>query len=180
MLYTASGSLPKHIYVSVEGSFIGSSENCDAVWFGLHSHVGRVWGCTVLLENGAVYRNLPPHALFWGKSPQPWSLKQSQLWDCYSPQFSTHAYTYLEGLSAKAKVMGSDISCKYLFTAIPLGDGFTEEPTQDKEFMFLRTDHGRLTIQPTNRVKFIDASFTETDTEWPRLEVQSLTYSCEN
>lgn len=179
MLFTASGSLPKHLYVSVDGAYVGSHGAHNAVWFGLHSHVGRAWGCTVLLESGAVYRNLPPHALFWGPTPAPWTIEQAQLWDCYSPQFSTHTYTYLDGLSAIAKVCGQDVPCTYLFTAIPVGDGFTEEPSQDKEFMFLKTAYGRLTIQPTNRVRFVDKSFTDTEANWPKLGVQTFTYSCE-
>jgi len=179
MLFTASGSLPRHLYVSVDGSFMGTQGVHDAVWFGLHSHPGRAWGCTVLLENGAVYRNLPPHALSWKSPLAPWTIEQAQLWDCYSSQFSIHIYNYLDGLSAIANVCGQDTPCSYLFTAIPYGDGFTEEPTQDKEFMFLRTDHGRLTIQPTNRVRFVDKSFTSEKADWPKLTVQSSVYSCE-
>lgn len=179
MLFTASGSLPRHLYTMVDGSFMGVDGVHDAVWFGLHSHPGRAWGCTVLLENGAVYRNVPPHALSWSRTLAPWTLQQAQLWDCYSSQFSLHAYTYLYGLSAVAKVCGQDTPCTYLFTAIPVGDGFTEEPAQDKEFMFLKTNTGRLTIQPTNRVRFTDKSFTDADAGWPKLTVQNIVYSCE-
>ena len=180
MLFTASGSLPHHLYVKVDGSFIGIEGWHDAVWFGLHAHIGRAWGCTVMLESGAVYRNLPPHAIAWWKDAAPWSLEQAQLWDCYSAQFSTHAYTYLYGLNATAKIGGLSIPCSYLFTAIPYGDGFTETPEQDKEFMFLKTMSGRLTIQPTNRVKFIDKSFTSEGNDWPKLRVQKQVYSCED
>jgi hypothetical protein len=44
--------------------------------------------------------------------------------------------------------------------------------------MFMRTQHGRLTIQPTNRVLFRDASFT-TKLEWRKLRRSEAVYSCE-
>jgi len=179
MLFTSSGSIPRHLYVEVDGTFVGGGGWHKAVWFGLHAHIGRAWGCTVMLDSGAVYRNLPPHAISFGGEAVSWSLEQAQLWDCYSAQFSTHIYTYLDGLRAVARVDGEDVPCSYLFTAIPYGDGFTEEPTQDKEFMFLQTDGGRLTIQPTNRVRFIDKSFTLEGNEWPKLRAQEQIYSCE-
>jgi hypothetical protein len=57
-------------------------------------------------------------------------------------------------------------------------DGWSDAPEQDKEFIFLQLDYGRLTIQPTNRVTFIDRSFI-TDT-LPKLKLQTEIYSCEN
>lgn len=177
-LFTGSGSLPRHLYVKVDGAFLGLDTSQDAVWFGLHAHPGRAWGCTVMLESGAVYRNLPPHALVFGHAMVPWTLRQAQLWDCYGDQFSLHAYDYLDGLSAVARIDGQDVPCAYLFTAIPIGDPYTDEPEQGKEFMFLRTAGGRLTIQPTNRVLFRDKSFTR-DTGWPRLRLSSAVWSCE-
>jgi hypothetical protein len=179
MRFTASGSLERHLYVNVIGEFVGVDGLLPAVWFGLHSHPGRAWGCTVMLECGAVYRNLPPHAITFGNNPIPWSLQQAQLWDCYGTDFSLHIYRYLDGLDAIAMVQGDKLACSYLFTAIPVGDGFTHEPTQDKEFMFLRTDSDMLTIQPTNRVVFVERSFTDDEAPIPKLKVTSEVYSCE-
>lgn len=177
-MYVGSGSLPKHQYVFIDGSFIGVNRWEPAVWFGLHAHPARAWGCTVMLESGAVYRNLPPHALSWVPYAEPWSLKQAQLWNCYGSEFSLHEYDYLSGLTCRAKVRGDEFPGEYLFTAIPLGDAYTACPEQDKEFMFIKTKGGRLTIQPTNKVRFIDASFTR-DIGWPKLVVQDKIYNCE-
>lgn len=178
-LFTASASLPRHIYCLIDSSFVGLEGWHKAVWFGLHSHPGRMWGCTVMLECGAVYRNLPPHALAWEETAPPWEAKQAQLWDCYGPQFSVLVYGYLDGLDATARICGEDVPASYLFTAVPIGDGFTHEPEQEKEFMFLRTEHGRLTVQPTNRVRFREPSFTDDDVPIPRLKTQTEVYSCE-
>lgn len=164
MIYSGSGDLPKHIYCWVDSSFIRKDargfEPC--VWFALHSHPGRAWGCHILLECGAVYRNVPPHALAFGVNPDSWSLQQAQMWDCYGSQFSTVEYTLLAGLRMTTR---EGYSGRYLFTAIPLRDGYSDHPEQAKEFMFCALDNGRLTIQPTNRVLFHDKSFCEA--AWP-------------
>lgn len=163
-MYSGSGNLPYHIYCYVDSGFVRRDaygfEPC--VWFALQSHPGRAWGCHVLLECGAVYRGLPPHALAFNTAPAPWSLADAQMWDCYGSRFSTIEYDFLGALPIKTR---SGARGRYLFTAIPLEDGYTEEPSQAKEFMFCEMNNGRLTILPTNMILFEDDSFTET--AWP-------------
>lgn len=167
-LYTGSGSLPHHGYCLVDRAYTRKSgsgfEPC--VWFGLRSYPTRAWGCHVMLECGAVVRDLPLHALAHGEDPQPWTVKQAQTWDCYGWGFSLHAYNYLSGLQARAKCNGLEFGGSYLFTAMPIGDGYTADPGQSKEFMFLKLANGRFTAQPTNHVLFQETSFTE-DEGWP-------------
>ncbi len=171
MLYTSSGALPKHIYCYVDSKFIRKEktgyEKC--VWFGLSSVPGRAWGLHVMLECGAVYRNIPPHAIsfFDVYTDDKWTISEAQEWDCYGTQFSTIIYPYLDGMEAFVKTEGVELNARYLFTAIPIGDGFTNEPTQSKEFMFMETEGGRLTIQPTDRVLFYDKSFVDDCQNWP-------------
>ena len=174
---TGSASLPHHQYVWVDQSFIreGGSGWEQAVWFGLHSHPGRAWGCHVMLECGAVYRGLPPHALAVDDKPDDWTLPQAQMWDCYGTQFSLLRYRVLIGLQARAT---NGILCDYLFTAVPIGDGYSEHPSQSKEFMFMRTKGERLLILPTNKLRFIDKSFTA-EVERPRLKLADTVWSCE-
>ncbi|NBO70784.1 MAG: hypothetical protein EBU66_10275 [Bacteroidetes bacterium] len=168
MLYTGSGNIPHHIYCWVDSSFVRkyapkyTFEPC--IWFGLHSKPGHSWGCHIMLECGAVYRGVPPHALAFDVAPDPmWSLLDSQIWDCYGDQFSVVRYDYLNG--QRAEIRSNGLFGRYLFTAIPMNDGFTMEPTQSKEFMFIELDNGRLCIMPTNELRFHDKSFTEGD--WP-------------
>lgn len=176
--------LPHHLYVWVDRRFIrkdGAGYE-PAVWFALRAEPGRMWGCHVLLECGAVYRDLPPHALSFSPAPGiiSWGPKDAQLWDCYGRTFGLVRYDYLSTLDGRARIRGNDFEVSYLFTAVPYGDGFSQAPEQSKEFMFLRTGFGRLTIQPTNRVLFREASFT-TGEEWPTdLIPQTETYSCED
>lgn len=179
----ASASLPIHQYAWIDRAFIRRDgvgfEPC--VWFGLHAHPGRMWGLHVMLECGAVYRNLPPHALAFSEKPRmQWTARHAQRWDCYGREFALVRYEYLAGLEASVRTQGEEVMASYLFTAVPIADGFTEAPEQDKEFMFMRTRDGRLTIQPTNGLLFIDQSFT-TGLAWPHdLKCQAEHYSCES
>ena len=84
-------------------------------------------------------------------------------------------YDYLDGLRVKTKAGETG---EYLFTAVPQGDAFTHEPSQNKEFMFIRTNRDRLTIVPTNNLLFEERSFT-VDQGWPSLKRSSEIWSCE-
>lgn len=177
---TQIGSIPLHKYIFVDSRYT-HEEPCGfvpAVWFGLVSIPGRAWGCNVMLECGAVYRSIPPHAIAFTQHPEvDWKVDDAQMWDCYGYSWSAHQYTFLTELRCKAYIKGKPYSGTYLFTVAPVGDGFSQEPSQSKEFKFIELDNGRLTIQPTNRVTFIDKSFTEG--EVPKLRLQEDTYSCE-
>lgn len=122
---------------------------------------------------------MPPHALAFHPTPElNWHLDHAQRWDCYGREFSTIEYTYLRGMGAIAKNCDGELLGEYIFTAAPIDDGFSRYPEQAKEFMFIKLDIGRLTIQPTDKVLFIDRSFVKP--EWPKdLKTTTETYSCE-
>ena len=181
MTYSQSGQLPAHQYCLVDQSFVSSQTGfVPCVWFGLVSIPGRAWGCTIMLECGAVYRAVPPHALAFHDQPEPdWQIHHAQRWDCYGREFSTIEYTYLRGTTVEAKAGDRLRTGEYLFTAAPIDDGFSRHPEQAKEFMFLRLDNGRLTIQPTDKVLFHETSFATP--AWPtHLNPTTITYSCES
>ena len=175
-------SLPHHKYVYVDSSYIRTNGTGwePAVWFGLVSQYGRAWGLNVMLECGAVYRSLPPHAIAFhaaisSKSPLLWTIQDAQLWDCYADKFQLHEYAYLR----EARVKTKHHNGTYLFTAAFIEDAFTRTPDQGKEFSFIELENGRLTIQPTNRILFEDKSFT-VDTGVPKdLLTQTQVWSCE-
>jgi hypothetical protein len=132
-----------------------------------------------MLECGAVYRAVPPHALAFDLQPDLiWSKQNAQRWDCYGTDFTAIEYTFLRGLECKVKCDDLVTTGDYLFTAAPIGDSWSRQPNQAKEFMFIRTEGERLTIQPTDKVVFIEKSFTET--EWPTdLKTTTEIYTCE-
>lgn len=186
MLYTHAGELPRHIDCFVDDAAVLAEPKGEVLpcrWFGLTSHPGRVWGCTVLLESGAVYRDVPPHRMAFHPKALVWTADESQRWDCYGWQFSTLVYSALDGLQCEAKCGpdGESEWGRYLFTAVPVGDAFTHDPRQAKQFMFVRLYNGRLTVQPTDRVIFRDTSFTTHRFEaWPSgLKGTDEVVSCE-
>lgn len=179
-IYTGSGDLPRHLYVFVDSAFIRREGKGyePTVWFGLTAKYGEMWGANLMLECGAIYRNVPLHALAFQPDPEPvWREADAQAWDCYGAQFSLLEYRYLTNLDAEirkpVKLVGT-----YLFTAIPMFDGFTRDPGQSKEFMFLKLENGRLTCKPTDMLIWHDKSFCTT--VWPTdLKRQMETYHCE-
>ena len=179
-MYSGSGDIPVHQYCYVDSSLIRKDkagfEPC--IWFAVHGFPARMWGCHIMLECGAIYRNIPPHMLAFSENPEPkWRPEDAQLWDCYGSDFSTIRYRYLADLDVE--VWGGKTG-RYLFTVVPLHDAFSEEPTQAKEFMFVQLDNGRLTIQPTNRLLFKEKSFTDKDAKWPtNLKLTNEVWTCE-
>lgn len=177
----SSRNLPHHLYVWVDASYVRSAgEGFEpAVWFAVRAQPNRAWGCHVVLECGAVYRNVPPQALAFSADPaDSWTLRQAQVWDCYGRDFDVIRYDYLADLQARYD--GGDERATYLFTACPYGDGFSMAPEQSKEFMFMRTAGDRLLIRPTNMLLFTERSFTE-DTGWPTDIVTSRqVWECEH
>ena len=189
MIHSVIGPVPRHLYVWVDTTYTHAVTQTPkyqpAVWFGLVSMPGRMWGCTVLLESGAVYRALPPMAIAFipiadNDGDDDTYEEAAQTWDCYGTDFSVLEYPYLSGLRCLAKTDTIVCPGRHLFAVAPINDGFSEEPAQAKEFHFIALDTGRLTIQPTSRVVYRDASFTATDAALPvGLKSQTGIYRCE-
>jgi hypothetical protein len=182
MNYTKIGALPTHRYIWVDSQYT-HEEPCglvEAMWVGLTSIPGRAWGINVILrDGGALYRNIPPHAVAFILDPDDdWNISDAQLWDCYSYHFSILQNPIMRGMEVSVR-LETDVILhgQYLFSTAHMHDGWSDSPDQDKEFIFVQLDNGRLTIQPTNRVRFIDRSFT-TDA-LPKLKLQETVYSCE-
>jgi hypothetical protein len=177
MIYSGAGPLPRHTYCWVEPDTFGNNDWLRVAWFGLVSHPGRTWGCHVMLECGAVYRNVPLHRLAHKYPTVDWKTSDAQTWDCYGHYFSVLEYPFFEAVPVIVRLRSKqELSGKYMFTAIPMLDGFSLEPEQSKEFYFIKLDNGRFTAQPTNHILVQDKSFI-TESGWPRLERQTKTWS---
>jgi hypothetical protein len=180
MLYTGAAPLPRHTYCYVQPHTFGNEDWVRVAWFGLVSHPGRTWGCHVMLECGAVYRNVPLHKLAHKTTGTPWDPADAQTWDCYGHHFSVLEYPFLEGTRMRTRLRSKqEHTGNYLFTAIPMMDGFSLEPEQSKEFYFIKLDNGRYTAQPTNHVLVLDKSFI-TEANWPKLKRQTEIWSVDN
>ena len=180
MNYTKIGALPTHRYIWIDSEYT-HAEPCglvEAMWVGLTAIPGRAWGINVILrDGGALYRNIPPHAVAFSEDAAPWHIEDAQMWDCYSYGFTVLQSPILRSLEVSVKVRDAVLLGEYLFSTTHLHDGWSDAPEQDKEFIFVQLNNGRLTIQPTNRVRFIDRSFTTY--ALPKLKLQTEIYSCE-
>jgi hypothetical protein len=177
---TKIGALPTHRYIYIDSQYTHEKPigPVEAMWIGITAIPSRAWGINVILrEGGALYRNIPPHAVRFTKQADTWSIQDSQLWDCYSYNFSILQNPILQGLPVTAKIKDNLYKGKYLFSATHLNDGWSDSPDQDKEFIFIQLNNGRLTIQPTNRVTFQDHSYTIPTIH--KLKLQDTIYSCE-
>jgi hypothetical protein len=182
-----TGPLPRHLQVFVRRRFIedsvkpGEPQMTRAIWFGLVSQPSRAWGCTVVLEYGAIYRNLPLHAIAFREDAPDIELHECQHWDCYGYGWSSCIYPYLDGQKMICKSGGGEKNGHYLFSVQPIGDGWSRIPEQSKEFTFIETEEGNLVAQPTDRTLVVDRSFTDTDlVVWPTwLRRQTEEWSCE-
>lgn len=181
MAYCKIGNIPSHRYIWVDSFYTHEKPIgfVEAMWVGITSIPSRAWGINVILrDGGALYRNIPPNGISFKKDPTAnWKLNQSQLWNCYSYDFTTLQNPILSGLPVSTKIYENIFLGTYLFSTSHLNDGWSDSPDQDKEFIFIQLLNGRLTIQPTNRVCFIDKSFTNNNI--PKLKVQEQIYSCE-
>tara|TARA_R110000751_G_scaffold13143_2_gene44445 strand:- start:1544 stop:2104 length:561 start_codon:yes stop_codon:yes gene_type:complete len=178
MIYSQTGDLLHHIYCFVDMEVTRKDKRGfePCVMFAINSTHGRLWGCNVLLECGAIYRNVPVHKIaFYEELPAPWTEQQAQIWDCYGPTFSILEFTYLHGVEIETRA--GDIG-EYLFTVVPIGDGFSRAPDQAKEFTWIKLNNGRLAVLPTDHILVHEVSFTKT--EWPTdIRKQVETYSTE-
>jgi len=184
MNYTVIGELPLHQYAFVDTRFTHREPVgfVPVVWYGLVSMPGRTWGCTVMFQSGAIYRNVPVHAMAFTTvlEDAEWTPQDAQTWDCYGPNFTVLRYGYLSGLDVLVRANKQEMYGSYLFTVAPLDDGFSQYPEQAKEFSFVRLDNGRLTVQPTNHLVFRERSWTGDNMAFPTdLKRQTEVYSCE-
>lgn len=179
MLYTKIGSLPFQLYVQVDSSFLYKEPKgwVEGMAVSLTSIPGRSWSWNIILaEGGALYRQLPTHALALKTSSTSWKLDQSGLWNCYSYQFTIIHNPILEGMRLTAKIGNQIYKGNYLWSVTFINDGWSRTPEQDKEFYFIVLDNGRITIQPTNKITFNDSSFVNT-TSIPSLKLNENIYS---
>jgi len=171
MSETLALSLPYHVYGVVDCRFVSGGERdgwIPAVWFGVTLPRNRALGLTVLLDNGAQYRELPSHAWAFTAEAPDWTLPEAQAWDCFGGAAQLVAYEYLDELPVQ--VLESGLRGSYLFTVEYARNGFSREPSQSKSLHAIRLDNGRLTWQPNDRLRWYDASFTDPagDLSWLR------------
>jgi hypothetical protein len=177
---TLAIALPTHLYGYVEASFLGGSPGTyePAILFGLTVPRARAVGLSVMLECGAVYREVPPHAWAFVDGADLLTLSEAQAWDCFGGEAQIVEYAYLRDIP----VYVEPLKQWGLYTlTVEFGEnGYSLEPTQSKCLHMIRLDSGAMTLQPNNFLRWYDASFTDSTRSTSWLRTQSHTWSAES
>lgn len=166
-------ALPRHRYVWVVPSFVLSTATrhdalIPAVWYGISVQPGRVMGCHVLLESGALVVDLPLHALRAREDaqydPVTWTCEEAVRWDGFGWAAEVFEPAYLAGLTARLlddrHQPTTDIGTLW-FCVDHVGDGFSTEPGQHKHLWIMALEDSGVFVQrPQDQVLVVESSFT--------------------
>lgn len=140
---------------------------------------GKVHPCTVFavaslpgqvplfhfhMEDGGLWWRMPIHAFCWRENAEPLPLAELVLWDSFSYHCEAIRFDWLlnkrmEYIS-RSKMQRSG---RYMFTLDwydPECRGLAEAPGQHKCGHFIELECGNYAIQPNNRLRAFDPSFT--------------------
>lgn len=184
-------SLPRHRYVGVYASFVLKDAPHDhrllpAVWWGVSVTPGRMLGCHVLLECGALVVDLPLHALNADPTnpiPHP-PLRpyQTAIWDMYGWEAELFAPPMLEDADVTLRDFGDMTGCtgKLWFAVDHVRDGYSMAPGQHKHLWVVAINAlGNVIQVPQDHFIVHDKSFTELTDTLPRIKRQNRIYRAE-
>ena len=180
--------LPRHRYCHVIESVVHREGRDDktvpCVWWGVSATPGRMFGCHILLESGAMVADLPLHALRHRENAPPlaeWLPGQSQRWDAYGWHLEAHEPAYLSGLTCRVlsadhrNILGTGGLWFYLDH---VRDGYSLEPGQHKHHWVVALDEGVFTCVPQDMVLVTESSFTD-EGGIPPMKRQTTIYHAE-
>lgn len=173
--------LPTHLYAHVRAEFLrdqatghGAFEPC--VLFGVRSDPNRALGFHVLTEAGAVYWNVPVHALAHKPGAPRRELADLEPWDAFGPHVAAVAFPYLREMSVTVK---GGMGGVYVCTIDWWGNGFSDAPEQAKCAHLLALDDGNFGLYPNNWLRWRDASFTKEGGGVPDYRRNTMVWRCE-
>lgn len=149
---------------NMEGGF-GEYYPCLA--FGVISRPGEATLFTILMEDGGVWWGVPVSALCW-KECEAMELENLQLWNNFSYNVSVTTFAALSNMSCVYTDRdGMMHRGEYVFTLDwAQGDynelryGYSETANNHKCGHVIKLSSGNFAIQPNNRIRFFDPSFT--------------------
>lgn len=151
--------------------------------FGVTSLMNKTLLFNFMSSGGGHFCRLPIHAFCHKKDAPVQSLNDLVTWNNFSYYIGVIRYDYLATFCrAKIKLRDGQIYFgNYMFTvdyANPDKDlinqdfGLSEDPYEHKSASLFKLDNGNFSIQPNNRVLYVDASFIEPYTEVPKWRAQ--------
>ena len=182
-----NADLPRHFYAYVRDEFLrglasGHGRASRCVVFGLASVVGRALGFHVLLANGAQWARVPLHALVADPEAPRLPLSDLCLWDCFGYDLEAHEFAYLRGLDVDVRIGKKWLPGSYVCSLDWKGNGFSESAEQHKVMHLIALDNGCYALQPNNRTRWHEASFTTKPFDLekpPKYRVNTFTWSAE-
>lgn len=186
-------ALPRHRYVWVMAEFVlrpsalaeRSSPLIPAVWYGVSVQPGRVMGCHVVLENGAMIVDLPLHALRSMAQPEDihWSVQDACRWDGFGWSGEAWEPPYVSGLTVRvldAQHRLTDTRGTLWFCMDHLDDGYSLEPGQHKHLWVVALESGHFTQVPQDMLLIHEASFTDAAPTVPKIARQQTLWQTES
>lgn len=179
--------LPRHRYVHVIEKAVhrggAPDKTMPCIWYGISSTPGRMYGCHVMLESGAMVVDLPLHALrHEASATQLWYSDEAQRWDAFGWDIEVYEPKYLSGLFARVLDRDHKEVERYgdlWFCIDHKGDGYSQEPAQHKHQWIVALDSGVFTCVPQDQLLVSEQSFTEYTTTIPPIKRQTKFWSCE-
>jgi hypothetical protein len=153
------------------------------VIFAVESVPGRALGFHVLLENGALYSQLPIHALAHGQKAPFRQLAELVRWDCFGWNISTIEFTYLREVQFIVSQEKGEIEHgRYICSIDFVDDGFSDYPEQHKMFHLVGLEDGNFALVTNDKCQAIESSFVTAPFIWddpPKIERNRMIWHAE-
>lgn len=176
--------LPRHLYGFIRAEFVYDlqehhGELLPCVIFAAASQRNRSLTFHVLLEDGAQFARIPLHALCYLKDAPRMTLPDLMLWDCFGEDVTVAAFAYLREMEATAFLRSGEQRGTYVCSFDWVGNGYSETPEQHKVMHLLALQNGCFALQPNNRLRWEDPSFTRPFVRWPRYRTNTRYFCAE-
>lgn len=126
--------------------------------FGFAGRANQAPAFQVMTEHGAQWARVPLHLLCW-KPCEALPLFKLCWWDCFSDDFSVHAFDFLRGHACSCiDRAGQAMRGTYLFTVEWRGR-WAEIPDQHKQHHMVKLTSGHFAMYPNNKISWQDGSW---------------------
>lgn len=157
----------------VRGNFLRNQEDSHDLKFpcyifGMASIPGRTPLFHFMMEDGGLWWRMPIHAFAWKKESIQQELDELVLWDSFSYYPSVTCFPLLKNKTMHfISRRKNSYQGRYLFTLdwahqddSIVDNSLSEDVSQHKCGHFIALDNGNFAIQPNNRLRLFDPSFT--------------------
>jgi hypothetical protein len=159
-------SLPYHIYVNIDNSFLGPNMpkgTTRGIWHGIYSRPFQILSCHVFLESGAHWSGLPLHALST-KNDFSYTSNELMPWASMGDNIDSTHFSYLEGLKASV-FLPIKVEGRHTGIMIDWFDGYSRYPEEHKPLNLIEVANGQFVLIPNNFVTYNDKHFVNEESK---------------